>query len=61
MTQPRELLPRWRHDYNHHRPHSSLGGLAPAACRSLELSRGSAPGTLARSQTVDYQSIRLSK
>lgn len=22
-------IQRWRHDYNHHRPHSALGGLTP--------------------------------
>jgi transposase InsO family protein len=24
-------LPKWLHDYNHHRPHTALGGRAPAA------------------------------
>lgn len=30
-AQRRRLLPRWLHFYNHHRPHSSLAGLPPAA------------------------------
>ena len=47
LAHTRKMLALWRHDYNHHRPHSSLGGLTPAARRSLELSEGSAPGTLA--------------
>jgi putative transposase len=61
LTHARKVPARWRHDYNHHRPHSSPGGLTPAACRSLELRGGSAPGTLATSQTMDYERIRLSK
>jgi transposase InsO family protein len=27
----RAALPRWLHIYNHHRPHTSLGGLPPAS------------------------------
>ena len=43
IAHARKVLRRWRHDYNHHRPHSSLGGLTPAARRSLELCRGGLP------------------
>jgi putative transposase len=25
----REIIARWRHDYNNHRPHTSLDGLTP--------------------------------
>ena len=30
----RKALKRWRHDYNHVRPHSSLGGLTPVTVRT---------------------------
>ncbi|GGB69341.1 transposase [Henriciella pelagia] len=46
LAHARKVLGRWRHDYNHHRPHSSLGGLTPArgapvtrACRGLRSRR----------------------
>jgi putative transposase len=61
LAHARKVLARWRHDYNHHRPHSSLGGLSPAARRSLELSEGSAPGALANLKTMNYESVRLSQ
>jgi putative transposase len=61
LAHARKVLGRWRHDYNHHRPHSSLGGLTPAARRSLEHVGSSAPGALAISQTMDYERVRLSK
>jgi putative transposase len=61
LAHARRVLARWRHDYNHHRPHSSLGGLTPAARRSLELAGGIAPGALASPQTMHYERIRLSK
>ncbi|MFN3314854.1 MAG: IS3 family transposase [Hyphomonas sp.] len=60
LAHARRVLARWRHDYNHHRPHSSLGGLTPAARRSLELARGIAPGALATPTTMHYERIRLS-
>lgn len=34
LADAREALARWRHDYNHVRPHSSLGGLTPTALRA---------------------------
>lgn len=30
LTHARALIAEWRDDYNHHRPHTSLGGLTPA-------------------------------
>jgi transposase InsO family protein len=30
LTEARRLIGAWRHDYNHHRPHSKLGRLTPA-------------------------------
>jgi putative transposase len=32
LTEAREIIASWRHDYNHVRPHSSLGALT-LACR----------------------------
>ena len=31
LLEARVVLEDWRHDYNHHRPHRSLGGQTPAA------------------------------
>ena len=31
LTEARVVIEDWRHDYNHHRPHRSLGGQTPAA------------------------------
>jgi putative transposase len=33
LSHARRMLDRWRHDYNHVRPHSSLGGPAPFQAR----------------------------
>ncbi len=30
LGEARRLIEAWRHDYNHHRPHSKLGWLTPA-------------------------------
>jgi putative transposase len=30
LDQAREILGTWKHDYNHHRPHGSLGRLTPS-------------------------------
>ena len=61
LAHARSILGRWRHDYNHIRPHSSLGGLTPAARRSLELDGSTAPDALAKTQTMQYERLRLSK
>jgi putative transposase len=63
LPDARRKLGRWRHDYNHVRPHSSLGNQTPAqARRTLELAEGSAPGALAQTYHKDYetQTRRLS-
>ena len=38
----RYVVDRWRMDYNHYRPHSSLGYMAPAAFAATCLEQGSA-------------------
>ena len=38
----RYVVDRWRMDYNHYRPHSSLGYMAPAAFAAMLLEQGSA-------------------
>lgn len=59
LADARRRLALWRHDYNHLRPHSSLGGLTPAARRSLTQLDGFAPGALARPEQAGYQSKGL--
>ena len=55
LNQAREIIEAWRHDYNHVRPHSSLGALTPIefadqqGARPLEPVRGPAAAPLARS------------
>ena len=52
LSEAREIIEAWRHDYNHVRPHSSLGALTPIEFanqqgdRPLELVWGSAAGPL---------------
>ena len=63
LPDARRKLGQWRHDYNHVRPHSSLGNQTPAqARRTLELTEGFAPGALAQTDREDYetQTRRLS-
>lgn len=36
LGEAREIIERWRHDYNHLRPHSSLGALTPSEFAALE-------------------------
>lgn len=61
LAHARQMLSRWRHDYNNIRPHSALGGLTPAtARRTLELSDGSASGALAKPQPMTYSAAGLS-
>jgi len=62
LAEARIKLARWRHDYNHQRPHTALKGRTPAeARRALELVDGSAPGALANPETLRYSTRGLSK
>jgi putative transposase len=36
MSQARETIEAWRHEYNHPRPHSSLGALTPTEFAMLK-------------------------
>ena len=36
LAEARETIESWRHDYNHSRPHGSLGALTPAAFAALK-------------------------
>ncbi|MRX52344.1 transposase, partial [Paracoccus sp. S-4012] len=61
LADARRKLALWRYDYNHVRPHSSLGGMAPSQeRRALEQSVSSAPGALAQPETDQYQVQGLS-
>lgn len=37
MDEPKYVVDRWRMDYNHYRPHSSLGYLTPAVFAALRI------------------------
>lgn len=61
LADARRKLALWRYDYNHVRPHSSLGNQTPAeARRALEQTGGSAPDALAQPETDQYQPQGLS-
>lgn len=60
LADARRKLALWQRDYNHVRPHSSLGGLTPSARRALELTNGSTPGALAQTNHPEYQRVGLS-
>ena len=56
LDDARRKLALWRYDYNHIRPHSSLGNKTPAeARRALEKSEGSVHDTLAETETKEYE------
>lgn len=60
LAHARRVLARWRHDYNHVRPHSSLGGLNPVqARRATEISSGPAIAALAPAPVIGYKAPGL--
>ncbi len=59
MAEARHLAAYLR-DYNHHRPHSSLDYMSPAAYAALCASSGAASRRLRRHRAVTQQPVRLS-
>ena len=60
LAHTHRLLARWRHDHNHARPHSSLGGLTPMqARRSPEPLHGPDLAVLATRAVIGYQGAEL--
>ena len=58
LPHAREVLARWRQDYNHVRPHSALGGKPPAVARRERIAQagwGHAPILLANSNSSDKE------
>lgn len=56
LDDARRKLALWRYDYNHVRPHSSLGNQTPAeARRALEKLEGSAHDALAQRDDQEYE------
>ncbi len=47
LREARAVLDAWRHDYNHVRPHSALGGQSPVEAKKTKASWGHAPMMLA--------------
>ncbi|WP_236590029.1 integrase core domain-containing protein, partial [Ramlibacter aurantiacus] len=47
LSHMRSVIDNWRDDYNHHRPHSTLGYLPPAvfAAQCRQLAGGTAQST----------------
>jgi putative transposase len=43
LGEAREIIERWRHDYNHLRPHSSLGALTPSEFATLKREQTAPP------------------
>lgn len=61
LPDARRKLALWRYDYNHVRPHSSLGNRTPVqARRAFELVGGSTPDALELATQPSYQTGRLS-
>ncbi|MAN63413.1 MAG: hypothetical protein CMI60_15865 [Parvibaculum sp.] len=68
VAEARRVIEAWRIDYNLHRPHTSLGGLAPtvyanrnrpARPASLELRNGSAQRALTATTSQERNMNRL--
>jgi putative transposase len=56
LDDARRKLALWRYDYNHVRPHSSLGNKTPAeARRAREQILGSTHDALAQNKTKEYE------
>lgn len=62
LAEAREIIENWRIDYNTQRPHTSLGGMAPAVYAnlnrstrpaSLELRKGSAQQALTKTRSTE--------
>jgi putative transposase len=61
LAQARSVLAAWRHDYNHHRPHSSLGNKTPAEMAALASDQpgwGLTPSQVAITPTHGHQQGR---
>jgi putative transposase len=61
LAQARSVLAAWRHDYNHHRPHSSLGNKTPAEMAALASGQpgwGLTPSPVAITPTHGHQQGR---
>ena len=67
LAEARVVIERWRHDYNHIRPHSAHGGLTPEAVRlnhaagRLRNLEGSADRPLPPASEISYQTPGLSQ
>ena len=67
LAEARVVIERWRHDYNHIRPHSAHGGLTPDAVRldpaagRLRNLNSSAVRPLPPASEIRYQTLGLSQ
>lgn len=61
LADARRKLAIWRYDYNHVRPHSSLGNRTPAQARRTFVQDDSiTPGALVQASIPEYSTARLS-
>ena len=61
LAQARSVLAAWQHDYNHHRPHSSLGNMTPAEMAAKIVGKpcwGLTPNTVVIAPKHGHQSGR---